>query len=146
MCLAGTNIRNFIMKKLALIALLFVSTAAMAQTPPPTGGNPPPPVGGGQGGEHGDGQHFQEMKAKILQRIGDHMAEVQKRQACVEAANDGEALRACLPERKDHGQGGPGGGPNGQGGEGNGGGMFNGFNMHGGQNGGSAGGNQTGQH
>ena len=40
------------------------------------------------------------------------MAEMQKRQACVQAANDHEALKACFPNRGKWGKGdrgGPGG-------------------------------------
>jgi hypothetical protein len=51
------------------------------------------------GGQAGDGQQFQERKAEILKRISDRLAEIQQRQSCVQAANNPEALRACMPHR-----------------------------------------------
>jgi hypothetical protein len=51
------------------------------------------------GGQAGDGQQFQQRKAEILKHISDRLAEIQQRQSCVEAANNHEALRACMPHR-----------------------------------------------
>ncbi|MGB9154497.1 MAG: hypothetical protein WCD70_15585 [Alphaproteobacteria bacterium] len=93
------------MKKYVLMtAMVFALTApalSWAQTAPGGAGGPPP--GGMGGGQHeeGDGQHFQERKTEILQRMNEHLAEVQKRIACVQAATNHEALRACMPERHE---------------------------------------------
>jgi len=62
--------------------------------------------GSDQGGP-GQGQRFQQMKTKILQRMKD-------REACIEAANNFQDLRGCMPQRG--GQGGNQGGQNGPGG------------------------------
>ena len=135
------------MKKYLLLAasiLILSAPVAWSQTAPGGGsGQQQPPGGGGQmqpGGPqgHGDGQNFQEHKAEILQHMNRHLQEVQSRIRCVEAANDHEALRACLPEMGGH-HGGPGGrgGPGGEQGGGQGGGM-----QHGGPEGGEPNGNQ----
>jgi hypothetical protein len=54
------------------------------------------------------------MKEQMLKRIGDRVAEGQKRLACVQAAGNREALRACMPERRGDGERG-GRGPGGPG-------------------------------
>lgn len=86
-------------KYILLTAMAFTLTAPVAaysQTAPAPNGTPPQ----SQGGQHsGDSQHFQERKAEILQRMNEHLAEVQKRIGCIQAANDHEALRSCMPER-----------------------------------------------
>ncbi|MDE1901384.1 MAG: hypothetical protein KGI37_07055 [Alphaproteobacteria bacterium] len=115
------------MKKRALLvaALLAVmgTSAALAQESPdgngaPGGAPPPPAMGGMNGGMH-DGKNFDQRKAEILQHMNEHLADVQKRIACVQAATDHKALRACMPMRHGGGfgghesgpQGGPQGGP-----------------------------------
>lgn len=60
----------------------------------------------GAGGGKGDGKNFEQHKAKILERIDQRLAEGQKRRACVAAASDAAALKACMPERKEGGRGG----------------------------------------
>jgi len=112
---------------LTALALIFVGPAlAMAQNTggsPPTGGMPPSGENspnhwgqnsqGGPGGGHEDGKRFEEHKAEILRHINEHLAEVEQRKHCVEAANNHEALRACAPQ---HGEG--HGGSDGEHGEG----------------------------
>jgi hypothetical protein len=39
---------------------------------------------------------FSEHKKVMLEKIAEHIADMQKRQSCVQAANDIEAMRACL--------------------------------------------------
>jgi peptidoglycan hydrolase CwlO-like protein len=47
---------------------------------------------------------FQDRKTRILQHISDRLTKIQQIQACVQAANDIDALRACKPrEAKEHG-------------------------------------------
>jgi len=41
---------------------------------------------------------FQEVKPKRLEHIGERIAELQRLQACVQAATNPEALRACRPQ------------------------------------------------
>lgn len=82
------------MNRMILCAtLLLTSLGAAAQTTPGTGA-PPPPQGGGQGA-----QHFEAAKARHLEHIAKHIAELQQRQACIQAAQNHEALRACMPAR-----------------------------------------------
>ncbi len=45
------------------------------------------------------GPQLAEIKARIEQRMNEHIAEIQKRLACVQAASTPDALRACMPER-----------------------------------------------
>ncbi len=98
------------MKKLLFIACLLTSTAAFAgTTAPQTTSAPTANSAPGQ-----NAPSFADIKAKALDRIGKHLDEVQKRQACVQAANDKEALKACFPNRGKFGggrfgRGGPGG-------------------------------------
>jgi len=102
-----------------LLAALVIPGASWAQSAPggigsgapqgaPGGGQHPNGQQGGQGG--GDGKEFQERKAEILNHMREHEEEIHKRMACVEAANDHEALRACVPEHGE-GQGQGHGGP-----------------------------------
>jgi hypothetical protein len=71
------------MRTLLFIALLFASTTAMAESPPAADGP--------EGRPHQE-MSFEDMKAHILKRMGE-------RRACVEAAQDKEALRACMPHK-----------------------------------------------
>jgi hypothetical protein len=86
----------------ASLALLLASSGLVsAQTVPPTVGGTPPvsgQAGGQQGGQH-RAEEFQKHKTEILERISKHLAEVQQRQTCVQAASDFQALKACMPER-----------------------------------------------
>ena len=82
------------MNRLLFIALVFASTAAMAQN-----------TSGGQGG-----QQFEQRKAAIVQRIGDRIAKMQALQACAQAAADPQSLKACMPNRGGRGGGSQGGG------------------------------------
>jgi hypothetical protein len=52
--------------------------------------------GGGMGEEK-----FQERKAELLQRLNNHLAEVQQRISCVQAATNHQTMRACMPERRE---------------------------------------------
>ena len=89
------------MKKLLFVAFLLTSGAAMAQTAPAPSTTPATGVPSAQHEEK-----FEERKARILDHISKHLAEIQKRQACVQAATTPKALKACLPERKhEHGDG-----------------------------------------
>ena len=75
---------------------------------------------GSQGGHEGgpppelSGEKLAEVKTKILAHMDENIGEIQKRKACVQAAADGAALKACMPPRRGPGgQGGQGGGPEG---------------------------------
>ena len=58
------------------------------------------PIGGGPAVMHKrDGKEFQKHKAEILKHISVHLAEIEQRKHCIEAASDGQALRACVPHR-----------------------------------------------
>src|SRR5437762_703359 len=85
------------MKKLLLAALLLTSTSALAQTT--TAGGAPAVQAGPADNHEKREEKFAEHKAKILERINQHLAEVQKHQACVQAANNREARAACFPTR-----------------------------------------------
>jgi len=139
------------MKKYLLVTVmalvLALPGAAWCQGPGDNDGGGPQNEGGPSGGPQGPGgpgggrdnpQQFQQRKAEVLKRIGEHQAELQKVQSCVEAANDGQALRACMPRRPDGGRPGgfrPGGMQQGgsQGGSMPGGGPMNGGSDEGGQ-------------
>lgn len=104
----------------AIVTVLALPSMAWSQQGSAPGGS-----GGGQkpamqGGQQGDSETFQDRKTRILARLNERSTEVQKRIACVQAAADREALRACMPERGDgrgEGGGGQNGGPAGQGGK-----------------------------
>lgn len=70
------------------------------------------PQGGREGGPGGGGpltpEKLAAIKAEHLKRMDAHIAAIQQRKQCVQAATTGEALRACMPKRS--GRGGPGGG------------------------------------
>ena len=72
----------------------------------PAAGMPPMEQHQGEGQRPEEGQRheereqrFEEHKAEMLRHIDEHLAEVQHRKVCVEAARDHDALRACMPER-----------------------------------------------
>ncbi|MCC7036073.1 MAG: hypothetical protein IT560_02085 [Alphaproteobacteria bacterium] len=88
------------LNKMMIAALaMTVMTAGAARAEEPSGG--PGPDGG-----KGSPEKFQEHKQKILQKIDARIAESQKRRACVAAASDVEALKACMPERRGGHEGG----------------------------------------
>lgn len=91
------------LNKMMIAALaMTVMTAGVARAEEAAGGAGPGPGGGGKGSP----EKFQEHKQKILQKIDERIAESQKRRACVAAASDVEALKACMPERKGGHEGG----------------------------------------
>jgi hypothetical protein len=98
------------MKKFLFIACLLTTTAAFAGAPStPATSAPAANPAAGQ-----NAPNFADVKAKALERLSKHLEEVQKRQACVQAANDKEAFKACFPNRGKFGggrfgHGGPGG-------------------------------------
>ena len=118
----GTAMKKYMLTT-AMVLALAVPGMAWSQSAPGGGGNgaPPPSAGagagaGGSGGGQEREQRFQEHKTEILQRMNEHLNEVQKRIACVQAATNHEALRACMPERREgEGQRGEGHGAMGQG-------------------------------
>jgi len=70
-----------------------------------------PPMEKGEKRQEHREMKFDERKAKILEHMSARIAEMQKRQSCVQAAATPEALKACMPEgyrKRRHG--GPGGG------------------------------------
>ncbi|MGB9152375.1 MAG: hypothetical protein WCD70_04725 [Alphaproteobacteria bacterium] len=77
----------------AMVLALAAPSVAWSQTAPGGGSN------GGSGQQQGGEQQFQEHKSEMLKRLNEHLAEVQQRIGCVQAAADHEALRACMPER-----------------------------------------------
>ena len=77
---------------MALALTAAMSTAAIAEEH-----KAPPPAPGQE--KNMSAENFQERKAKMLKHMSERMAEMQKKQACVQAANDPEALRGCFPNR-----------------------------------------------
>jgi hypothetical protein len=77
------------MKKLLMIALLCVSTAAIAEDGKTNPGN--------NGGKKPE-MSFEQRKANILQRL-------QKKEACVQAATSRETLQSCFPRWKERHEG-----------------------------------------
>jgi|ERR1035437_5856441 hypothetical protein len=98
------------MMLLTAASVSLLALPALAQDNSGAGGN------GGQGGQ--PGQAFDARKAEVVQHIGDRIAELQKAQACAQAATDPQSLRACLPNRGERGgqRGGHGGDQGGGGG------------------------------
>jgi hypothetical protein len=100
---------------LAAIGLVFAAPVAWGQSDtgaPPQGSSPPMGNMNGTGGMQpmggqGDGMKFEERKADILKHINQHLAETEQRKSCVEAAQNHDALRACMPERRSPGGGAP---------------------------------------
>src|SRR5690349_7393506 len=79
------------MRKNALLRAMILGLAAItACQNAPSGGQ----VGQGQrqGGE------LQAQKAEILKQLSKGLADIQKRQSCVQAANDPQALGACMEQ------------------------------------------------
>lgn len=103
------------MYKILFAALLMCSTAAFAEEPK----GPPPGDGGGAQMEREarPQMSFEERKKKALERIAKHKAKLAEKEACVNAAADGEALKACFPHHKRGEGGGWGGKRRGGGGE-----------------------------
>ncbi len=95
------------MKKYAffvVLALLIAPGVALSQS----GSNAPRQSANGEpmhpnrpdGQEGGNSAQFQARKAEILQRISTRINELQQRQNCVQAANNRQALMACMPQDK----------------------------------------------
>ncbi|TAL34523.1 MAG: hypothetical protein EPN97_08375 [Alphaproteobacteria bacterium] len=89
------------MKNLLFIALLFASTAAFADNSVATPSVSPPGQSAGSAPPQ-KAERFEEMKAKALERIQQHLAKLQEKQACVQAATTPEALKICLPKMGEH--------------------------------------------
>jgi hypothetical protein len=75
--------RVALFRRIALV--LTVAAVASCQSAPPEG-----PSGGG--GE------LQAQKAEILKALDKGLTDIQKRQSCVQAANDPQALGACMQQ------------------------------------------------
>jgi len=121
------------MRHLLLIAFLFISTAALADTPPAppvkhdttaappapaavpvTAGHEAAPPPTGKPGAHQP--KFEDSKAEMVKNMKEHIAEMQKKEDCVEAAATPDALRACfgnMPMSKDEAHPAPGHAANG---------------------------------
>jgi hypothetical protein len=69
----------------AMMLALVASGVASCQSAP----------GGGQGGAGGE---FQTQKAEILKQMNKALADIQKKQSCVQAANDPQAVAACMEQ------------------------------------------------
>jgi len=83
-------------KYIVMVALLFASSVVLAQSNQPASSNNPNAPSGFQGGQ----QRFEEMKARHLEHISRRIAKLQQIQACVQAAANPEALRACRPQHQ----------------------------------------------
>jgi hypothetical protein len=88
------------MKKALYLALgmLFASSAFAQQNTPPAGA---------PGQERP--QDFQQMKQRLLERMGRRIDAIQKAKSCVQQAQDAQALRSCRPSEPRRG------GPDGRG-------------------------------
>ena len=105
----------------ALLLVLGVPSLALSQgtaggQPPSSSGNPSGSRGwgnrNGSGGQEEEVKRFQEHKAEALSHINQHLEEIVQRKRCVEAANDHQALRTCMPQggggnQNEGGRGGP---------------------------------------
>lgn len=74
---------------IALALLTVISTAAVAEDGPSMDSDKKARMA----------QKFEERKAERLKHIGERIAEMQKRQACVQAAANFEAMKSCFPDR-----------------------------------------------
>ena len=75
---------------LTMIAVMILAMPGVAWSAAPSG-----TAGGGQG--QGDAQRFAQHKAQMLKNMNDHLAAVQKQISCIQAAQNHQALQACLP-------------------------------------------------
>jgi hypothetical protein len=69
----------------AMMLVFTIAGVASCQSAPPEGQ-------GGSGGE------LQAQKTEILKQLNKGLAEIQKKQSCVQAANDPQALGACMQQ------------------------------------------------
>ena len=112
------------MKQYAAALLMLGCSMAMAQTPPAATSAPAAPPGASapatapSAAPASSRGNFAAQKARQLERIGHHIAELNAEQSCVQAAQDVEALRACHPRRGHRPGPGGAGGPGGPGGPG----------------------------
>ena len=67
-----------------MVALTIASIASCQSAPPEAQG--------------GSGREIQSQKTEILKQLSKGIADLQKRQSCVQAANDPQALGACLQQ------------------------------------------------
>ncbi|MCK4945751.1 MAG: hypothetical protein KAS59_05770 [Alphaproteobacteria bacterium] len=91
------------MKKLLFAAILFVSTPAMAIDPAtPVTPATPTATSPDQGNFYrlGDSDrpeiNFEESKARMLKNMDNRIADMQKRQTCIKAAENPEVMRTCF--------------------------------------------------
>lgn len=82
------------MKKIIAVALVFAATSAFAVDQAPA----PPGAAGQPGPAKPD---FNTVKAKIVERINTRIARNQEELACVQAAADHAALKACREKFKE---------------------------------------------
>jgi len=84
------------MKRVLIATTLLASSLAFGQTNQPASPNGQGPHNGPQGQQWE--QRFDEVKARHLEHIAKRIAMLQQAQACVQAATNPEALRACRPQ------------------------------------------------
>jgi hypothetical protein len=87
------------MKGMFVAAALLGTALALAQTNQPApqpNGQAPHNGPGSQGGQQWE-QRFEEVKARRLEHIATRIAEVQQVQACMQVANNLQAMNACSP-------------------------------------------------
>jgi hypothetical protein len=95
------------MKKFLMMATVFAFTVVMSQSIGLT-----PAYADDQGGQSAAHHHFsdgkdgkpspekfKEIKANILKKMEERRQKLNKAEACVKAASDPDALRACMPKR-----------------------------------------------
>lgn len=98
----------------AALAVLMSSSLAFAEeaAAPAANADKPAATAPAPGGAEKKAENFADRKTKILEHMTKREEEFKKRQACVQAATSGEALKACFPNRghwgKKGGKGGPG--------------------------------------
>lgn len=81
------------------VIITLSATAAVAQTAAPAAPSSAAPTATATATAPAKGEKFDARKAKVLQRLEKRAAEVQQKQACVQAATTKEALQACFPNR-----------------------------------------------
>lgn len=82
------------------VAAAMSATAVMAQsTSAPASATPAAATATADNHKGRHGMKFEDLKAKILKRLEERAAKLQQQQACVQAASDRDALKACSPKR-----------------------------------------------
>ncbi|MDE2336016.1 MAG: hypothetical protein KGL10_01770 [Alphaproteobacteria bacterium] len=93
----------------AVVAVVLSAGTAMAQTaaaPAPAASSPAATAPAAAAPSAKDTAKFEAYKKKTIERLEKRADDIQKKQACVTAANNPQQLKACFPKWHDrHGKG-----------------------------------------